>query len=202
MNNVYDRAAQFAQEAHTDVFRKDGITPYFHHCQEVAGEAMFLVDSSDNTRLAEVGAAGCLHDVVEDVEGIEIHHIYEKFGDRVGFLVGAMTEDTRFKPRAVRGLRYNYQILQAAQKDVDVLALKYADMWSNTCRGFDALRPSFRPVFASEALRSLDFFEIHAKDLMNPQIELCAIKIRRKVEEELDWLIKGEVSQLKTKGSN
>lgn len=190
------RAEAYARKAHEGQFRKDGVTPYFSHCLEVADEAYFLAnDEKSKESLLEVRAAGFLHDVVEDCPGYELSHIYKEFGDRVGFLVEAMTEDYAFKPRAIRSLRYNYQILQAARKDPDVFALKYADMWANVKWGFAALKPSFRAQFAAEILRSLDFFDVHDPGILrNQEIHMFGDRIRKKAEEELDWLIRGVVS--------
>lgn len=61
-NNEFDmeglvlRASAFAKERHAGQFRRDGVTPYFEHCEKVAS----LVDTPFRKVVAY------LHDLVED----------------------------------------------------------------------------------------------------------------------------------------
>ena len=65
---LVEKARVFAREAHKGQFRRDGITPYFNHCEKVAS----LVDTD-----LEKSIAYC-HDLLED-----LRCSYEDLADNV-----------------------------------------------------------------------------------------------------------------------
>ncbi len=87
MDNVFERAVDFALEAHRGQRRKDG-SIYILHPLEVA------VIAGTMTRDEEVLAAAVLHDTVEDTD-VTAQDILDNFGERIAELVAHETEDKR-----------------------------------------------------------------------------------------------------------
>lgn len=83
---VFERAIEFALNAHHGMVRKGTSTPYITHPIEAASVAASMTDDED------VLAAAVLHDVVEDTP-YTIEDIRELFGERVASLVSSDTED-------------------------------------------------------------------------------------------------------------
>lgn len=93
MNNplntdIFDRAAQFAIEAHSGTERRGKGHPYILHPMEAAA----IVASITND--PEMLAAAILHDTVEDTD-VTIEQIRELFGDRVAKMVA---DETAVRP--------------------------------------------------------------------------------------------------------
>ncbi|WP_311769627.1 HD domain-containing protein [Listeria rocourtiae] len=86
MNQMYQRASDFAEQAHQMQRRKITGEPYFSHPRNVAH---LLRDAGFRD---EVVAAGFLHDVVEDTP-VTLDEIRADFGDEVAELVASHTED-------------------------------------------------------------------------------------------------------------
>lgn len=87
--SLFDRAAEFAIKAHSNVYRKGKNIPYILHPMEAA------MITSSMTEDQEILAAAILHDVVEDTE-VTVDEIRSEFGDRVARLVeweSVMDED-------------------------------------------------------------------------------------------------------------
>lgn len=83
------RALAFAAEHHTDQRRKgQRAQPYLNHLVDVA---RLVGEATQGTDPALVAAA-LLHDVVEDQE-VTIEEVIATFGDDVGALVAAVTDD-------------------------------------------------------------------------------------------------------------
>ena len=80
--NLFDKAAQFAINAHHCTERRGKASPYIIHCMEAAA----IVESITNDQ--ELLAAAILHDTVEDTD-TTIEQIRAEFGDRVAKLVAA-----------------------------------------------------------------------------------------------------------------
>lgn len=83
---LYQKALNFAAEAHKNQFRKGTDTPYITHPVDVADIIATMTDDENMI------AAGLLHDVVEDTDRTEAD-IRACFGDRIANLVSAETED-------------------------------------------------------------------------------------------------------------
>src|SRR5262249_40641332 len=84
-SDLLRRAHAFASAVHAGQRAKDG-APYITHPLAVAA----LVRGSG--RADEVVAAALLHDAVED-SAVAVAEVRERFGEEVGALVEAMTED-------------------------------------------------------------------------------------------------------------
>ncbi len=82
---IVEEARRLAEEEHAGQERKATDMPYVEHVGEVAA----LVEDSGFDD--EVVAAALLHDVVEHT-GIGLGDISRRFGERVGAMVGAMTD--------------------------------------------------------------------------------------------------------------
>lgn len=61
-------AAQIAKQAHTGQFRRDGITPYFTHCNDVARRVQVLCPTTDEAERETLIDVSFLHDVLEDTD--------------------------------------------------------------------------------------------------------------------------------------
>ena len=88
MNEIFDKALQFAENAHRGMTRKAENIPYIIHPLEAAT----IVASMTNDE--RVIAAALLHDTVEDA-GITPEQILSEFGERVAELVASETENKR-----------------------------------------------------------------------------------------------------------
>lgn len=122
----FDEALHFAIKAHAGMFRKGG-APYIVHPLEVA------VIASTMTQDEDVLCAAVLHDVVEDTPAT-LQDIVDAFGERVGELVGAETED-KHRERPPEDTWYmrkrdSLEVLRSCD-DRDVLILWLADKLSN-----------------------------------------------------------------------
>jgi (p)ppGpp synthase/HD superfamily hydrolase len=104
------QAYEFAAEAHAGQKRKGGESPYIAHPAEVAR----LLDA-EGIADEELLAAAFLHDVVEDTDH-ELEEIYDGFGDGVGELVEAMTEDRSVEPYEARKEHHRDQVEAAGER--------------------------------------------------------------------------------------
>ena len=78
--SLFDKAVQFATEAHSGTERRGKGYPYIIHPMEAAAIVATM------TKDQEMLAAAILHDTVEDTD-VTIEQIRERFGDRVALLV-------------------------------------------------------------------------------------------------------------------
>lgn len=98
--------------------------------------------------------AALLHDTVEDHDNLNADVIYEKFGDKIGFLVDSLNKrikgfykiDKEFEDRTER-------LLWAGLKDIRVLLLKLVDR-SNNLETLEELKPNkqVRMAFETQAI--------------------------------------------------
>jgi (p)ppGpp synthase/HD superfamily hydrolase len=109
-------AYEFAAEAHEGQLRKGGDSPYIAHPVAVAR----LLDA-DGLADDELLAAVFLHDVVEDTDHT-LEDVYDAFGDSVGTLVEAMTEDKSIEPYETRKERHRDQVEAAGERAVRIYA--------------------------------------------------------------------------------
>lgn len=118
-------AYDFAYQAHLGQKRKSG-EDYFIHPLAVA------IDLYHKFGNLDLVAAWLLHDTVEDNENIEINEIYEKFWDEVGFMVDAVTKNTKqlYKSDIVFERKID-KFLYGGTKDIKVFLLKLADRDDN-----------------------------------------------------------------------
>lgn len=82
-------AKLFAKKKHKGQFRKDGITPYSKHLENVVNElkSMGITDE-------DILCTGWLHDTIEDTD-TDYDEIYEKFNKKIANYVASVTKDTR-----------------------------------------------------------------------------------------------------------
>jgi (p)ppGpp synthase/HD superfamily hydrolase len=115
------QAHGLATQAHADQRRRGSDGPYVVHPLAVA--ARLSAEGLDE----EAVAAGILHDVVEDSDA-SLGEIVERFGQRVGDLVAALTEDSTIEgwEERKRALRK-----QVAAAEPSAAAIYAADKLSN-----------------------------------------------------------------------
>lgn len=82
-------AELFAEKKHEGQFRKDGITPYFKHLENVVDELKSMGITDDN-----ILCTGWLHDTIEDTD-TDYDEIHEKFNKKIADYVTSVTKDTR-----------------------------------------------------------------------------------------------------------
>ena len=78
---LLEKAYTFAKEKHEGQFRRDGVTPYFTHCEKVAS----LLDGELEKAVAY------LHDTVED-ERCNINEIELVFGEQIAGFINVLTK--------------------------------------------------------------------------------------------------------------
>ena len=127
MNNpldtsLFDKAVQFAVEAHGGTERRGKGYPYIIHSMEAAAIVATM------THDQEMLAAAILHDTVEDTD-VTIEQIRERFGDRVAMLVqnetAPMDENMTWREKKTAQLKQ----LTDAPYDSKIVAL--GDKFSN-----------------------------------------------------------------------
>ncbi len=140
-------AYNYASELHKHQKRKSG-EPYIIHPLSVA------VIIAEEFQILDVPllSAALLHDVVEDVEGVSIKHIEERFGKSVAELVDGCTKvqfsETRRKEAKDRT---HAKIFLSGSKRLGVIVIKLADRLHNL-RTLDSLPAPKRHRIARETL--------------------------------------------------
>jgi len=101
--------------------RKDGITPYSKHLEDVVNrlKSLGVVDE-------KLLCAGWLHDTIEDAD-VTFDNLYEQFGSRVAVLVSTLSKDMSL-PRRKREQAYLKQLKEAS---VDAKLIKLCDISAN-----------------------------------------------------------------------
>lgn len=123
--SILKQAYDFAYNAHKGQKRKSG-EDYFIHPLAVA---ISLYEKFWNLHLM---IAGLLHDTVEDNPNITIDEVYNNFWDDVGFMVDAVTKNTKqFYQSDFIFERKIDKFLYWWTKDVKVFLLKLADRDDN-----------------------------------------------------------------------
>jgi hypothetical protein len=119
-------AWRFAERAHRDSTRRDGVTPYVAHAVAVAREVVADGGSDD------LVCAAYLHDVVEH-EDVPIAEVAADFGDRVAELVLALTEQPRDGSGRVRTWLERKRGAIDALRDAEpeAVVLRAADLCAN-----------------------------------------------------------------------
>ena len=140
------QAYEFAEEAHKDKKRLSG-EPYFMHPVAVS---VILTDLMlDATTIA----AGLLHDCVEDVDGVTVQVLTEKFGAEVAQLVDGVTKLRRidFTSREEAQAETLRKMFLAMAKDIRVVLIKLADRLHNM-RTLKTQKPARQVPLARETL--------------------------------------------------
>jgi len=132
---VITKAFNFAKKMHAGQKRQSG-DDYFTHPLAVA------LDLEKRFHDYELTAAALLHDTAEDCSQITVKKIYQNFGEKIGFLVDAVTKnisryyksDNVFKGKIGK-------LLWGGMKDFRALVLKIADREHNLTN-LDVLVPN------------------------------------------------------------
>jgi len=147
--NLELEARIFATEAHASIGHKRKYTgeDYIVHPERVV-QLLTVVKHNP-----EMLAAGWLHDVVEDVPGITISIIREKFGHRVASLVAQVTDVS--KPSdGNREARKLIDLHHLAKADLEGKTIKLADIADNTLT-IERYDPKFAVRYRHEKLALL-----------------------------------------------
>ena len=89
-------AELLAKKKHSGQFRKDGVTTYSKHLEDVVNrlKSLGVIDE-------ELLCAGWLHDTIEDTD-VTFDDLFEKYESRIAVLVSSLSKDmslTRKKER-------------------------------------------------------------------------------------------------------
>ena len=124
--NLIKKAYEFAKDKHDGCFRVDG-NPYINHPLEVS-KILASLHAGPNTI-----AAGLLHDVVEDVEGVTYEVIKNEFGEDVANLVMYVTKVSVNESASYNDSRDKtiQKVFQAMCIDVRAIIIKIADRLNN-----------------------------------------------------------------------
>ena len=82
-------AELLAKKKHAGQFRKDGITPYSKHLEDVVNRLKSLGVTDE-----EILCSGWLHDTIEDTD-TSFDNLYEQFGSRIAVLVSTLSKDMK-----------------------------------------------------------------------------------------------------------
>lgn len=116
--NLIKAARDFAIDAHKDMLYGD--LPYEYHLRAVVAELPAYAPRA-------VQAAAWLHDVVEDVEGVGLFEIRERFGGRVARLVDLVTDEPGKNRKERKAKTYD----KLAKGDYWARTIKLADRIAN-----------------------------------------------------------------------
>jgi (p)ppGpp synthase/HD superfamily hydrolase len=114
---IVEEARRLAEEEHAGQERKATAKPYSEHVGEVA-ELLGRSGFDD-----EVVAAALLHDLVEHSE-IELDDVRKRFGERIGAMVGAMTDRDEIDSWEERKAEHRARVATAGR---DAAAIYAAD---------------------------------------------------------------------------
>ena len=114
-------AEMYAKKKHAGQFRKDGITLYAKHLEDVVNRLKSL-----GVVKSELLCAGWLHDTLEDTE-TNFDDLYEKFDSAVAVLVSSITKEMSL-PRKKREQEY---IRHLQESSADAKLIKFCDISAN-----------------------------------------------------------------------
>jgi len=114
-------AELFAKKKHSGMTRKDGVTPYSKHLQDVVNrlKSLGVVDE-------ELLCTGWLHDTIEDTE-TSFDDLFEQFGRRVAVLVFSLSKDMSLTKKK----REQVYVKQLKEASFDAKLVKLCDISAN-----------------------------------------------------------------------
>ena len=176
MENVIQKAIEFAKQAHRNQTSKYSDVSYFdNHLVRVAAKVAEVTDNS------EMIAAAYLHDTVEDTE-TTFKDILDNFGKRIHDLVYGLTEASIIDADLIvngktikqhnRKFRKNYDLQFLAKQNADVQTIKYADMIVNSIDIFEK-DSNFARVYIKEKLALFKAMDKGDKKLRKEGFDIC-----------------------------
>ena len=119
--DIVKSAELFAKKKHSGMMRKDGITPYSKHLEDVVNrlKSLGVIDE-------ELLCAGWLHDTIEDTD-TSFDDLYERFGSKVVVLVTSLTKDMSL----TRKKREQIYVKQLKEASFDAKLIKLCDISAN-----------------------------------------------------------------------
>lgn len=145
---LFDRAAKFAIDAHSNTERRQHGSPYALHVFEAAA----IVETMSNDM--DLIAAALLHDVVEDTD-VTIEEIESEFGKRIADLVSSETEEViEGSPEDTWVIRKQHAMDRIASASHEGKIVALGDKLSN-----------MRAIYRDYQIKGPDFFNVfHVKD--------------------------------------
>jgi GTP pyrophosphokinase len=143
---LIDRAFNFANDAHRDMYRNSG-EPYIIHPINVAR----IVNQEIGLGARSVAAA-LLHDVVEDT-GVPLEEISKQFGPKIASLIDGLTKISGTYNKETNSLQAeNFRkMLMTLSDDIRVILIKIADRLHNM-RTLDSMPEHKRMKVAGETI--------------------------------------------------
>ncbi len=143
---LIDKAFNFANEAHRDMYRNSG-EPYIIHPINVAR----IVNQEIGLGAKSVAAA-LLHDVVEDT-GVPLEEISKEFGPKIASLIDGLTKISGTYNKETNSLQAeNFRkMLMTLSDDIRVILIKIADRLHNM-RTLDSMPEHKRMKVAGETI--------------------------------------------------
>ncbi len=119
--DIIKSAELFAKKKHSGMMRKDNITPYSKHLEDVVNrlKSLGVIDE-------ELLCAGWLHDTIEDTD-TSFDDLYERFGSKVVVLVTFLTKDMSL----TRKKREQIYVKQLKEASFDAKLIKLCDISAN-----------------------------------------------------------------------
>ena len=114
-------AEEFAKKKHKGQFRKDGITPYSKHLQDVVNELKNMGISDE-----DILCTGWIHDTIEDTD-TDYDEIYKKFNKKIADYVASVTKDTRL----IKAKQEKAYISQLKKSSWQAKVVKLGDVIAN-----------------------------------------------------------------------
>lgn len=120
------KAYEYAKSMHKGILRVDG-SPYVRHLIETA-EILVSLHAGPNTI-----AAGLLHDVVEDIEGVDEEDIIALFGEDIASLVMSVTKVSESESESTGDSKNKtiQKVFHAMSSDIRTIIIKLADRLNN-----------------------------------------------------------------------
>jgi guanosine-3',5'-bis(diphosphate) 3'-pyrophosphohydrolase len=143
---LIDKAFNFANEAHRDMYRNSG-EPYIIHPINVA-----RIVNQEMGLGAKSVAAALLHDVVEDT-GVPLEEISKEFGPKIASLIDGLTKISGTYNKETNSLQAeNFRkMLMTLSDDIRVILIKIADRLHNM-RTLDSMPEHKRMKVAGETI--------------------------------------------------
>jgi len=140
-------AELFAKKKHSGMMRKDGITPYSKHLQDVVNrlKSLGVIDE-------ELLCTGWLHDTIEDTD-TSFDDLFEQFGRRVAVLVFSLSKDMSMTKKK----REQVYVKQLKEASFDAKLVKLCDISANLSdlKNYDASKS--KKTTSSQTKKTLSY---------------------------------------------